>query len=450
MLSNFRISVTLFRGQLFNFFKNSDYKKIEGAHPMTIKESFTLAKKDYEKWGINVEKVLEQLKTISISIHCWQGDDIAGFEVNQNELSGGIDVTGDYPGKATTPEELRLDLEKALSLIPGKHRINLHAIYAETAGEVVERDQIEPKHFENWVNWAKKHGLGLDFNPTLFSHPKAEDGLTLSHPNEEIRQFWINHCIASRKIGAYFGQELGTPAITNIWIPDGYKDIPSDRLTPRIRLKESLDKIFEVEIDEAHNLDAVESKLFGLGSEAYVVGSHEFYLGYALKNNKLLLLDTGHFHPTEAVSNKISSILLYSDKLALHVSRPVRWDSDHVVILDDELKEIAQEIVRNDALDKVIIGLDFFDASINRIAAWIIGTRNMIKALLYAMLLPNDYLKQLQEDGNFTERLALIEEFKTYPFGAIWDYYCNQMNVPVKETWLEEIKRYEETVLLER
>ncbi|MEH7253820.1 L-rhamnose isomerase [Neobacillus niacini] len=417
---------------------------------MTIKENYQFAKQAYAKWGIDVEEVLETLKKVPISIHCWQGDDVAGFEVNQNELSGGIDVTGNYPGKATTAEELRSDLEKALSLIPGKHRVNLHAIYAETDGEVVERDQLEPKHFENWVKWAKENGLGLDYNPTLFSHPKADDGLTLSHPNEEIREFWINHCIGSRKIGEYFGRELGTPALTNIWIPDGYKDIPSDRLTPRKRLKESLDEIFAVETDEKYNLDAVESKVFGIGSESYVVGSHEFYLNYAMKNDKLCLLDTGHYHPTETVSNKISSMLLFSEKLALHVSRPVRWDSDHVVILDDELREIALEIVRNDALDRVIIGLDFFDASINRVAAWTIGTRNMIKALLYAMLVPNDYLRQLQEEGNFTERLALMEEFKTYPFGAIWDYYCEKMGVPVRESWLEEVKAYETEVLSKR
>ena len=417
---------------------------------MSVQENYELAKKAYEKWGVNVDQVIETLKNVPISIHCWQGDDIGGFEVNQKELSGGISVTGNYPGKASTPEELRADLEKALSLIPGKHRVNLHAIYAETNGEVVERDQLEPKHFENWVKWAKENGLGLDYNPTLFSHPKADDGLTLSHPNEEIREFWINHCIGSRKIGEYFGKELGTPALTNIWIPDGYKDIPSDRLTPRKRLKESLDKIFAVEVDEKYNLDAVESKVFGLGSESYVVGSHEFYLNYAMKNDKLCLLDTGHYHPTETVSNKISSMLLFSEKLALHVSRPVRWDSDHVVILDDELKEIALEIVRNDALDRVIIGLDFFDASINRVAAWTIGTRNMIKALLSAMLVPNEYLKQLQEEGNFTERLALMEEFKTYPFGAVWDYYCEKMGVPVRESWLEEVKAYEQEVLLKR
>ncbi|WP_096189962.1 L-rhamnose isomerase [Evansella halocellulosilytica] len=417
---------------------------------MSVKANFEAAKLDYEKWGIEVEQALEILKKVSISIHCWQGDDVTGFEVNQRELSGGIDVTGDYPGKSKTPEQLRMDLEKALSLIPGKHRVNLHAIYAETNGVEVERDELKPKHFENWVKWAKENELGLDFNPTLFSHEKAADGLTLSHPDEKIRKFWIEHCKVSRKIGEYFGKELGTPSLTNVWIPDGYKDIPSDRLTPRKRLKEALDEIFTEKIDEKYNLDAVESKVFGIGSEAYVVGSHEFYLNYALEKNKLCLLDTGHYHPTETVSNKISSMLLFSEKLALHVSRPVRWDSDHVVILDDELKEIALEIVRNDALNRVIIGLDFFDASINRIAAWTIGTRNMIKSLLYGLLMPNEKLKQLQEEGNFTERLALIEEFKTYPFGAIWDYYCEQMGVPVKETWLEEVKNYEEEVLLKR
>lgn len=415
-----------------------------------INELYFKAKQMYEKWGIDVEEKLDILKNISISINCWQGDDITGFEVEQRELSGGIDVTGNYPGKATTPEELRMDLEKALSLIPGKHRVNLHAIYAETNGKPVDRDELKPEHFANWVNWAKKHQLGLDFNPTLFSHEKAEDGLTLSHPDKEIRDFWIRHVQASRKIGEYFGRELGTPCLTNIWIPDGYKDIPSDRYTPRKRLKESLDEIFQEEISEEYNLDSIESKLFGIGSEAYVVGSHEFYLGYALKNNKICLLDTGHYHPTEVVSNKISSLLLFSDKLALHVSRPVRWDSDHVVILDDELREIGFEIVRNNAIDKVLIGLDFFDASINRIAAWSIGTRNMLKALLYALLMPHDYLRELQDSGNFTERLALMEEFKTYPFGAIWDYYCQEMGVPVQENWLNEIKIYEQEVLFQR
>lgn len=417
---------------------------------MSIKEQYEVAKKAYAKWGIDVDAALETLKQVPISIHCWQGDDIEGFETNQRELSGGIDVTGNYPGKARTPEELRSDLEKALSLIPGKHRINLHAIYGETDGKVVDRDALAPEHFENWVQWAKEHELGLDFNPTLFSHEKAEDGLTLAHPDKEIRDFWIDHCIASRKIGEYFGRELGTPALTNIWIPDGYKDIPSDRLTPRRRLKESLDKIFAEDIDEKYNLDSVESKLFGIGSEAYVVGSHEFYMNYAMANNKLCLLDTGHYHPTEVVSNKMSAMLLFNDKLALHVSRPVRWDSDHVIVLDDELREVGLEIVRNDALDKVMIGLDFFDASINRVAAWTIGTRNMIKSLLSALLTPNDYLKKLQDEGNFTDRLAIMEEFKTYPFGAIWDYYCEQMGVPAQESWMEDIKEYEKSVLSKR
>ncbi len=417
---------------------------------MTVRENYEVARKFYEKWGIDVEKAIGQLQKVPISIHCWQGDDIGGFEALKRELSGGIDVTGDYPGKARTPDELRADLEKALSLIPGKHRVNLHAIYAETNGKVVERDQIEPWHFKNWVDWAKRLGIGLDFNPTLFAHEMANDGLTLAHPDKGIRDFWIRHCIQSRKIGEYFGRELGFPALTNIWIPDGYKDIPSDRLTPRKRLKESLDQIFAVDIDEKYNVDSVESKLFGIGSEAYVVGSHEFYLAYALANNKVCLLDSGHFHPTEVVSNKISSILLFSDKLALHVSRPVRWDSDHVVIFDDELREIALELVRNDALTKVRIGLDFFDASINRIAAWVIGTRNMLKALLYALLMPNEHLKLLQDEGNFTERLALLEEFKMYPFGAVWDYYCKINDVPTGESWLDEVKAYETKVLSRR
>ncbi|WP_315073606.1 L-rhamnose isomerase [uncultured Clostridium sp.] len=417
---------------------------------MNIKEKYELAKKEYEKWGIDVDKVLEELNKVKISIHCWQGDDVTGFEVSQNELSGGIAATGNYPGKARNAEELRKDLEKALSLIPGKHKINLHAIYAETDGEAVERDELKPEHFKNWVEWAKKNGLGLDFNPTIFSHPKASDGLTLSHPSKEIRDFWIRHCIASRKIGEYFGKELGQTCLTNIWIPDGYKDIPSDRLGPRRRLKESLDEILKVEVDKKYNLDCVESKVFGLGAEAYTVGSNEFYLNYAAKNNIMSLMDTGHYHPTEVVSDKLSAMLLFDEKVALHVSRPVRWDSDHVIVLDDELKELAKEIVRNDALDRVIIGLDFFDASINRIAAWTIGTRNMIKALLNAMLIPNDKLRELQDTGNFTERLALMEEFKTYPMGDIWNYYCEKNNVPVAENWLKEVKVYEEKVLSKR
>lgn len=417
---------------------------------MSIKERYELAKKDYEKLGIDVERALSDLQKVKISIHCWQGDDVTGFEVNQNDLSGGIQATGNYPGKARNPEELRQDLEKALSLIPGKHKVNLHAIYAETNGEFVERNKIEPRHFENWVNWAKKNDLGLDFNPTIFSHPKASDGLTLSHPDKNIRDFWIEHVKASRKIGEYFGKELGQTCLTNIWIPDGYKDIPSDRLGPRKRLKDSLEEIFTQEIDKSCNLDCVESKVFGIGAESYTVGSNEFYLNFAAKNDVISLLDTGHYHPTEVVSDKISSMLLFSEKVALHVSRPVRWDSDHVVTFDDELKEIAKEIVRNDALDRVIIGLDFFDASINRIAAWVIGTRNMSKALLSALLMPHDKLIKLQNEGNYTERLALMEELKTYPLGDIWNYFCEINNVPVKEEWIKVVKRYEEEELSKR
>ncbi|GKU25751.1 L-rhamnose isomerase [Clostridium folliculivorans] len=417
---------------------------------MNIKEKYEVAKQEYAKFGIDVEKVLQDLQKVKVSVHCWQGDDVTGFEVSQNALSGGIQATGNYPGRATNPEELRADLDKALSLIPGKHKVNLHAIYAETNGEAIERDELKPEHFENWVNWAKERGLGLDFNPTIFSHPKASDGLTLSHPNKEVRDFWIRHAIGSRKIGEYFGKELGQTCLTNLWIPDGYKDIPSDRLGPRKRLKDSLDQIFAEKIDTKYNLDAVESKVFGIGAESYTVGSSEFYINYAAKNGLLSLLDTGHYHPTEVVSDKISSMLLFSEKVALHVSRPVRWDSDHVVILDDELKEIAKEIVRNDALDRVIIGLDFFDASINRIAAWVIGTRNMLKALLSAMLIPHEELIRLQEEGNFTERLALMEELKTYPLGDIWNYYCELNNVPVKEEWINEVKEYEKTILAER
>ncbi|MFJ6411605.1 L-rhamnose isomerase [Terribacillus saccharophilus] len=417
---------------------------------MTVIKAYELAKAMYEGLGVDVEAALDKLKTVPISIHCWQGDDIGGFEVQQNELSGGIDVTGNYPGKATTPEELRADLEMALRLIPGKHRINLHAIYAETDGQHVERNEIKPEHFRNWVEWAKQHDLGLDFNPTIFSHGKAADGLTLAHPDEEIRQFWIEHCIASRRIGEYFGKELGTASLTNIWIPDGYKDVPSDRLTPRERLKRSLDQIFAVEIDEKYNIDAVESKLFGIGSESYVVGSHEFYMGYALTRGKHLLMDTGHYHPTEMVSNKLSGTLPFTEKIALHVSRPVRWDSDHVVTFDDELKEIAHELVRNDTLDKIRIGLDFFDASINRVAAWVIGTRNMQKALLYALLTPHAELKEYQEKGQFTERLMLMEEMKSYPFGAVWDYFCQEMQVPRGTAWLQHVQEYERNEMAHR
>jgi len=415
----------------------------------SLKANYEAAKSQYAKHGIDVDQVLTKLQAIKISMHCWQGDDVRGFLNRDQDLTGGISVTGNYPGAARTPEELRADLEKAFSLIPGKHKVNLHAIYADT-DERVEIDRLEPKHYERWVAWAKEQGLGLDFNPTCFSHEKSKDGLTLSHPDEEIRSFWIRHCQASRRIGAYFGEQLGQTCVTNVWIPDGYKDVPADRLGPRKRLKAALDEVFAEELNPAHNLDAVESKLFGLGSEAYVVGSHEFYMGYGVQNDKLICLDAGHFHPTEVISNKLSSLSLFTSGILLHVSRPMRWDSDHVVVLDDELLEIGKELVRGDLLDITHIGLDFFDASINRVAAWVIGTRNTIKALLRAMLEPIEALKQAELEGDYTTRLALTEEFKSYPLGAVWDYYCATQGVPVREEWLAEVKAYERDVLSKR
>lgn len=406
------------------------------------------AKETYAKIGIDTEEVLKKLAELPISLHCWQGDDVVGFE-NTGSLSGGIMATGNYPGKAGTPQELMADIEEVLSLLPGKYKINLHAIYAITDG-TVDRDKLEPKHFEKWVEFAKKNGLGLDINPTLFSHPLAANSLTLSNPDEKIRRFWIDHCKAMRKIGAYFGKELGITCMNNIWIPDGYKEIPADRLGPRQRLKESLDEIFSEKYDKKYLIDTVESKVFGIGLEAYTVGSHEFYLNYAAKNDCLCLLDNGHYHPTEMVSDKIPSMLLFADKLALHVTRPMRWDSDHVVIFDDELKEIAKEIVRCDALDKVMIGLDYFDASINRIAAWVVGARNMRKALLFAMLLPHGELKRYQDSGNFTKMLAMSEEYKFYPYNEVWNEFCKRENVPQGEKWLEETDRYEKEVLSKR
>lgn len=406
------------------------------------------AKETYAKIGIDTEEILKKLAELPISLHCWQGDDVVGFE-NTGSLSGGIMATGNYPGKAGTPQELMADIEEVLSLLPGKYKINLHAIYAITDG-TVDRDKLEPKHFEKWVEFAKKNGLGLDINPTLFSHSLAANSLTLSNPDEKIRRFWIDHCKAMRKIGAYFGKELGITCMNNIWIPDGYKEIPADRLGPRQRLKESLDEIFSEKYDKKYLIDTVESKVFGIGLEAYTVGSHEFYLNYAAKNDCLCLLDNGHYHPTEMVSDKIPSMLLFADKLALHVTRPMRWDSDHVVIFDDELKEIAKEIVRCDALDKVMIGLDYFDASINRIAAWVVGARNMRKALLFAMLLPHGELKKYQDSGNFTKMLAMSEEYKFYPYNEVWNEFCKRENVPQGEKWLEETDRYEKEVLSKR
>lgn len=411
-----------------------------------IERAYELASERYAASGVRADAAIERLGSIAISLHCWQGDDVGGFENTSGPIGGGLAVTGNYPGKARTPDELRADLERAYSLIPGTHRLNLHASYGEFDGPV-ERDQIGPTHFRGWIDWAKQQGIGLDFNSTYFAHEKAKDGFTLAHHDPGIRQFWIDHGIACRNIGAAMGAAQGQPCITNIWIPDGYKDTPASRRRPRERLAESLDAIFAQENDPRFNLDAVESKLFGLGSESYVVGSHEFYLGYAITRKKLLCLDAGHFHPTEVISDKISSVMMYLPEILLHVSRGVRWDSDHVVTLTDELLAIAHEIVRGDYVRRVHIGLDFFDASINRIAAWAIGTRNMLKALLIAMLEPTGQLNRLELTGDFTSRLALMEEQKSLPFGAVWDYYCLKAGVPIGINWLTDVKQYEEKVL---
>jgi L-rhamnose isomerase len=414
---------------------------------MTVSESniqnaYTLAKERYAALNVDTEKALANLETVSISLHCWQGDDVGGFENPEGELTGGIATTGNYPGKARTADELRKDLDVVYSLLPGSHRLNLHAIYLE-ADQKVERNAIEPRHFSAWKDWAKANEHGVDFNPTCFSHPKSADGFTLAHRDAGVRQFWIEHCIASRKISEYFGRELGTPAVTNIWIPDGYKDSPADRRTPRELLCDSLDSILAERTDPRYNLDAVEPKLFGLGSESYVVGSMEFYLAYALSRKILLTLDAGHFHPTETIADKISALLLYLDQLLLHVSRGVRWDSDHVVTFNDDLQAITQEIVRNDALEQIHIGLDYFDASINRVAAWTIGARNTLRAMLMALLEPREMLKQYEMEGDFSSRLALLEELKSMPFSTVWDYYCLQKDVPVGMDFMKVIKDYE-------
>lgn len=410
-----------------------------------IELRYESAKTKYAAVGVDVEKALAKLSEACISIQCWQGDDVQGF-ISRSSLSGGIACTGNYPGRARNIEELRADLSAALSLIPGHHKVNLHAIYADTK-EPVGLDKLEPRHFASWVSWAKKQGVGLDFNPTLFSHPLADSGFTLASPDEKIRNFWIAHCQRCREIGEYFGRELHNPCVTNIWIPDGFKDTPYDRLAPRQRLNDSLDAIFAQPIDPRYNLDAIEPKLFGIGAESYTVGSSEFYLGYAVRNHKMMTLDSGHFHPTEVISDKISSVLLFTDELLLHVSRPVRWDSDHVAILDDEMNQIAQSLVRNDLIARTHIGLDYFDGSINRVAAWVIGSRSVLKALLKAYLEPNDYLKNLENDHDYTMRLALLEELKTYPFGDVFDYYCYRQGVPVGTEWIDQVRTYEKNVL---
>jgi L-rhamnose isomerase len=415
-----------------------------------IEKGYEWARERYARLGVDTDRALEVLRRVPVSLHCWQGDDVGGFENEEGLTGGGIQATGNYPGKARNADELRGDLEKALSLIPGKHRLNLHAIYAETHGRPVERDQLGPEPFAGWIDWARAHGLGMDFNGTFFSHPKAADGFTLSSRDEGVRRFWVDHGIACRRIGARFGRELGSPCVTNVWIPDGFKDTPVDRKTPRALLKRSLDEIFAEPLDPRWHRDAVESKLFGIGSESYVVGSHEFYLGYAVTNRKLLCLDSGHFHPTEGIADKISTVLTYLDEILLHVSRGVRWDSDHVVILSDDLRAIAEEIVRGDYLDRVHIGLDFFDASINRVAAWVIGTRCLLKALLLALLEPIETLREREAAGDYTGRLALLEEMKTLPHGAVWDYYCLREGVPVGTAWLDEVRVYEGDVLSRR
>ncbi|MBC8447430.1 MAG: L-rhamnose isomerase [Chloroflexi bacterium] len=415
-----------------------------------IEEAYALARERYAALGVDTDKALQTLAQVPISLHCWQGDDVGGFETPGGELGSGMAITGNYPGKARTADELRADLDKAYSLIPGTHRLSLHSIYAETGGRRVARNELQPEHFSAWVDWAKANNHGVDFNTSCFSHPLAASGFTLASYDKSIRQFWIEHSIACRHIGAHFGRELGSPSMTNHWVPDGFKDIPVDRKTPRLLLKDSLDTIFAEKLDLRYNRDAVESKLFGLGSECYVVGSHEFYLGYAVANGVLLTLDSGHFHPTEVISDKLSSVLLYVDEVLLHVSRGVRWDSDHVVTLSDELQAIMQETVRGGFLERVHIGLDFFDASINRIAAWVIGTRNALRALLLALLEPIDQMRELEIAGDYTARLALLEELKGMPFGAVWDAYCLQQDVPVGFSFMDDIRAYEAEELSKR
>lgn len=425
---------------------------MSGTPPTTrqLTDAYTLAKDRYVDLGVDTDGALGALRNISLSLHCWQGDDVAGFESPDAALGGGLAATGNYPGKARTPDELRSDLDRAYSLIPGKHRLNLHAIYAETGGKKVERNELKPEHFSGWVDWAKANEHGLDFNPTLFSHPLADSGFTLSSYDPHIRQFWIEHCITCRHIGAYFGEQLGTPCATNIWIPDGLKDTPVDRAAPRRLLRGSLDEILAVQVDPRHNLDAVESKLFGLGSESYVVGSHEFYLGYAISKGIHLCLDSGHFHPTESIADKLSSVLMYVPGLVLHISRGVRWDSDHVVLLSDETQAIVREVVVGGNLDRVHIGLDYFDASINRIAAWAIGARNVQRAALMALLEPTEQLRQLEIDGNYTARLALLEDLKGMPWGAVWDYFCLQEDVPTGAGFMVDIEKYETEITSKR
>jgi len=415
-----------------------------------IKKAYGIAKEQYAGIGVDTEAAIDKMKDVNISLHCWQTDDVGGFETEDGELSGGIQATGNYPGKATTIEQMRTDLEKVLALLPGQQRLNLHAIYGDFQGEKVDRDEIEVKHFQSWIDWCKTQGIGLDFNATCFSHPRAADGFTLSSKNEENRKFWVEHVKRCRAISAEAGKQLGTPCVHNTWIPDGTKDIPVDRNGYRTLLKKSLDEAFETDYPKEYMKDAIESKLFGIGVESMTVGSHDFYLGYAIKNNKLICLDNGHFHPTEQVGDKISACLQFVDEVLLHVTRPVRWDSDHVVTLNDDVQLIASEIMRNNFLDRVNIGLDFFDASINRIGAYVTGTRAAQKAFLIAALEPTKYLVELEEAEKNFERLAMLEELKTMPFSAVWDYYCLKEGVPAGMGYIAEIQKYEAAVLSKR
>lgn len=408
------------------------------------------AKKQYAELGIDVDAVIETLKKQPVSLHCWQGDDVTGFD-HDGPLTGGIQTTGNYPGKARTPEELMADMDKVISLCPGKKKINVHACYAIFDGEFVDRDKLEPKHFQKWVDFAKERGMGLDFNPTFFSHPMASSGLTLSSPDENIRKFWIEHGKACIRISEYFAKETGVPCVMNIWTGDGLKDIPADRMGPRIRYKESIEEILSEPFDKNLVKPCVESKVFGIGVEAYTVGSAEFSLSFAAMHDGCLpLMDNGHYHPTEVVSDKIPALLAFFDEIALHITRPIRWDSDHVVLFDDETREMAKEIVRCDALDRVYMALDYFDASINRIAAWSVGLRSWQKALLMAMLTPSKSLKDLQDSGNYTELMVRSEYIKTLPFGDIWNYYCECCGVPKDGELYEIVKEYEDTVLAKR
>ncbi|WP_269540848.1 L-rhamnose isomerase [Cerasicoccus fimbriatus] len=408
---------------------------------------FDQVKDSYAELGVDVEKALEVMASTPISLHCWQGDDVGGFEGGDGELGSGLAVTGNFPGKARSIAELQTDLEKVLSLLPGNHRLNLHAIYGDFGGEKVDRDEIEVKHFQGWIDWCKAQGIGMDFNPSCFSHPKADDGFTLSSPDAGTRDFWIEHCKRSRAIGAEMGKQLGSPCVTNIWVPDGLKDLPADRLGFRKNLSRSLDTVLSEKLDPSHNIDAVECKLFGIGSESYVVGSHEFYMGYAMKNQTALCLDAGHFHPTEGIADKISSVLLYVPELLLHVSRGVRWDSDHVVLFDDQTQAIMQELVRCDALSRTHIGLDFFDASINRIGAWVIGTRAAQKSLLLALLEPSEKMHAAEQAGDFTTRLMLHEVNKAMPWSVVWNEFCARNNTPSDWQAMSAIKDYEASVL---